>query len=137
VRSATALTLHLRISAADLKAGSDLSEASPFAAAGGQIRSTGAAQAGTVAGMIERQAKAGRWALAVARGAAVAAICLAGCAAEEPFLASGTIDGAEVRFGSNRALADNIARRHCGQYERDARFIGYGADTAFYECDRR
>jgi len=89
--------------------------------------------------MIERPATVGRRVLAAVRFAVVAATCLAGagCDAEEPYLASGTIDAAEVRFSSNRALADNVARRHCGQYERDARFIGYGDNTAYYECDRR
>ena len=76
----------------------------------------------------------------------IAALCaalsaVAGCGTgfmtEEPYLASGDINGAEVRYETNRALADNIALRHCAQYNRTARFIGKGPDTAYYECDER
>jgi hypothetical protein len=63
--------------------------------------------------------------------------CGSGIMTEEPYLASGDINGAEVRYGSNRALADNVAQRHCMQYSRVARFIGKAPDTAFYECDKR
>jgi len=64
----------------------------------------------------------------------------AGCGSgmtEEPYLKSGDINGADVAVETNFALANNIAERHCAQYNRTARLIGRGADEAFYECDRR
>jgi hypothetical protein len=74
----------------------------------------------------------------------VAALCaaltaVAGCGTmkEEPFLVDGDANGATVRYGSDRALADNVAERHCVQYGRVARFIGRSTDTANYECDLR
>jgi hypothetical protein len=63
--------------------------------------------------------------------------CAKGFMTEEPYLVSGDINGAEVRVESARALADNIAERHCAQYNRTARFIGKAPDTAYYECDLR
>ena len=66
-----------------------------------------------------------------------AAGCGTGFMTEEPYLVSGDIDKAEVRYGTNRALADNVALRHCAQYNRVARFIGRAPDTAYYECDQR
>jgi hypothetical protein len=66
-----------------------------------------------------------------------AAGCGTGFMTEEPYLVSGDIKGAEVSFETDRALADNIAERHCAQYNRNARFIGKGPDTAYYECDER
>lgn len=68
---------------------------------------------------------------------APAAGCGTGFMTEEPYLVSGDIDKAEVRYGTNRALADNIALRHCAQYNRVARFIGKAPDTAYYECDEK
>jgi hypothetical protein len=68
---------------------------------------------------------------------APAAGCGAGLMTEEPYLASGDIDKAEVRYETNRALADNVAQRHCAQYSRVARYIGRGPDTAYYECDEK
>ena len=68
---------------------------------------------------------------------APAAGCGAGFMAEEPYLVSGDINNAEVRVETKRALADNIAERHCAQYNRTARYIGKGPDTAYYECDKR
>lgn len=66
-----------------------------------------------------------------------AAGCGSGFMTEEPYLVSGDIKGAEVRVETARTLADNIAERHCAQYNRTARFIGKGPDTAYYECDER
>jgi hypothetical protein len=63
--------------------------------------------------------------------------CGSGIMTEEPYLATGDINGAEVRYGTDRALADNVAQRHCLQYNRVARFIGKAPDTAFYECDEK
>jgi hypothetical protein len=63
--------------------------------------------------------------------------CGSGMMTEEPYLESGDINGAQVKFETNRALADNIAQRHCAEYNRVARFIGKGPDTAYYECDER
>lgn len=80
------------------------------------------------------------------RAVRIAALCaalatVAGCGTgfmtEEPYLVSGDINNAEVRVESARALADNIAERHCAQYNRTARLIGKGPDTAYYECDVR
>ncbi|HEY1795028.1 MAG TPA: hypothetical protein VGG57_02800 [Stellaceae bacterium] len=76
----------------------------------------------------------------------IAALCafsvlVAGCGSgmmtEEPYLKSGDANGAEVAFETNRPLADNIALRHCAQYNRVARFIGRGPDSANYECDEK
>jgi len=75
-----------------------------------------------------------RWRLLALTAAAVA---LAGCKTEEPFLVKGDINGAEVRFEQDRALADNVANRHCAQFLRVARFLGASEDTGFYECDLR
>jgi hypothetical protein len=66
-----------------------------------------------------------------------AAGCGSGIMTEEPFLKSGDINGAQVEVETNRALADNIAMRHCAQYNRVARFIGRGPDEAYYECDEK
>ena len=68
---------------------------------------------------------------------AAAAGCGSGMMTEEPYLRSGDINGAEVAFETNRALADNVAQRHCSQYNRVARFIGKGPDSAYYECDEK
>jgi hypothetical protein len=74
----------------------------------------------------------------------IAVLCIvlaaaAGCGSmtEEPYVKAGDINGAQVEFETNRALADNVAMRHCAQYNRVARFIGRGPDTAYYECDER
>ena len=74
---------------------------------------------------------------AVCATIAAAAGCGTGLMTEEPYLASGDIKGAEVKYETNRALADNVAQRHCAQYNRIARFVGKGPDTAYYECDER
>jgi hypothetical protein len=79
------------------------------------------------------------------RAMRIAALCAllssaAGCGTgltEEPYLKSGDINGADVAVESNFALANNVADRHCAQYNRTARLIGKGADEAFYECDER
>ena len=68
---------------------------------------------------------------------ASAAGCGSGMMTEEPYLKTGDVNGAEVAFESNRALADNVAQRHCAQYNRVARFIGRAPDSAYYECDER
>lgn len=63
--------------------------------------------------------------------------CGTGMMTEEPYLKSGDRNGAEVAFESNRTLADTVAMRHCAEFDRVARFIGRGPDSAYYECDER
>ena len=89
------------------------------------------------ASMTRRQANRAMRIAALCTMLSPAAGCGSGVMTEEPYLKSGDINGGEVEFETNRALADNVAQRHCAQYNRVARFVGKGPDTAYYECDEK
>lgn len=75
------------------------------------------------------------------RIARIAALCVvaavAGCRTPEPFLTDGDVNSAVVSYVGDLAAATAVAQKHCGQYDRVARFIGSSVDHAYFECDLR
>jgi hypothetical protein len=72
------------------------------------------------------------------RLAALVALCVGagGCFHADPFVDHGDAAGVTIKtVPGSRALADNLAQRHCAEYQRVARYIGGDAFNAIYECD--
>jgi hypothetical protein len=61
---------------------------------------------------------------------------LVGCASQ-PFVKGGDAKSVEIGYSGNLDAATPLARRHCAQYERNARFIDKTIDSALFECVRR
>lgn len=74
-------------------------------------------------------------ALMLAAGAAGAA--LSGCTGPHPFVRDGDVNSVEVGYSGDVASAWPVARQHCAQFDRVARLVDPGFDTAVFKCDRR
>jgi len=61
---------------------------------------------------------------------------LVGCSSQ-PFVKGGDAKSVEIGYSGNLDAATPLARRHCAQYERDARFVDRTIDSASFECVRR
>jgi hypothetical protein len=59
-----------------------------------------------------------------------------GCTATHPFVRNGDANSVEITYGGDVAGTLPLARRHCAQYGRVARFLDAGGDVAAYECVR-
>ena len=62
-----------------------------------------------------------------------AAGLLTGCATH-PFLQAGDAKSAAVTYSGNLDEATTVARRHCAEFARDARFVTANIDTAYFDC---
>ena len=61
---------------------------------------------------------------------------LVGCSSQ-PFVKGGDARSVEIGYSGDVGSATVLARRHCAQYERDARLADKTIDTAFFDCLRR
>jgi len=63
----------------------------------------------------------------------LAAGLLTGCSSH-PFLRAGDAKSAVVTYSGNPDDATPVARRHCAEFAREARFVMANIDTAYFDC---
>ncbi len=59
---------------------------------------------------------------------------VAGCEGPKPFLLQGDASSVEVGFSLDLAGATALAKKHCAQYERAARFLDAQENVAYFDC---
>ena len=64
-----------------------------------------------------------------------AAGLLAACSSQ-PFVKGGDARSVEIGYSGDIDSTIVLARRHCAQYEREARLADRTIDTAFFDCVR-
>ena len=67
---------------------------------------------------------------------------LAACGLPRPFeshafVKRGDASSVDIGYSGDAEATTALARRHCAQYEREARFYDKTIDTAFFDCVRR
>jgi hypothetical protein len=63
-------------------------------------------------------------------------LAVAGCGGPGAFVREGDANSVEIGFSGDIGNAMPVARRHCAQYEREARLVGPTLDGALFDCVR-
>jgi hypothetical protein len=80
---------------------------------------------------------AGEWRQASLAVVVVISAGMAAACSPTVTLRHGDPNSAEVADGGDLAAATGIARLHCAQFERDARYLYRDIDLSYFACDRR